>query len=619
MDLKYVGLCSLFHKPGEIAKMSRLSQDELKSIFNITIFEEIPFIKNLLEIINKTKHMSSEQTIAQNFKISPKAFQYIISQKIIKEPDLVHQDDAIQEVASCQSCADVVKSRALKLCNANIDIQIIRALYELPHNLTFNSWLNWPDKSRKNSSKYKNIKHKKMQDRIVELRNQSYDDTKIAEELNIGIVLLRAIMGEMNRYFVFHTQEDVEYLIKKSKLENKLKVLEYVAGVSYEASKRWKRNIKFGLRISKNGFFESDDEADSKTKFLAIEKYYMDVADKKQPVMDKKISKWIRIFEYRIKKKMTFRVIKQETEWYIEDLYFDHDQISKKAFSKLKYPNLRKQKKIVKNVEINTTKFNVFKKRKPENDFDWNIIFSKISNKIKTKSMSNSQLFVTNVDKILLNSHDTILFILKEKVYNLYKLNIKNKIIKALYDLPSVIYIKSWLGWSTDCSKSKYHEKICERILNFRKFGVKDKDICQVLHINSSRLKEIVGELSRLAVFYSQNDIQNLFNSPGHLPYAKYIYKIAGVSNNTAKRWVKNAKRNTRFSKGGAFESDKEADSYTKFKSVENYYLNKGKIEDYEETDIKVLKWVQVFEKSIEMDKSRSIFEISQWHIVEMN
>ncbi|CAG9322144.1 unnamed protein product [Blepharisma stoltei] len=285
MEDRYIGLCALFQGIGTASKLLHKSEGEIKHLISKINYENIPCLSSLSEVLRKMISNLSLERAAEIFNISPFALEFITSQSV-KAPSL-----QINFEENTSECVAQLKKRVGRLYENGVKPKIIQNLFDLPNIYMIHSWFDWNKMSGSKGKKNSYLKYK-----IQVLRREGKTDDEIAKELLIGKHRIGEVSGDLERYAIIYGQNEIKTVLKMhEKTKNKEKLAKKI-GVPERTVIRWFKNKAEGLRYSKGGIIESDEEGDTMTKFLALEKHYLNGGIKTNDLGDKVI-KWINNFE----------------------------------------------------------------------------------------------------------------------------------------------------------------------------------------------------------------------------------------------------------------------------------------------------------------------------------
>lgn len=191
---------------------------------------------------------------------------------------------------------------------------------------------------------------------------------------------------------------------------------------------------------------------------------------------------------------------------------------------------------------------------------------------------------------------------LEQRVVALYGKKIPMKKIIALYDLPNFSLVQSWGSW-TRCNSGngEKYRKRKEEIKLMLDSGSSLEETGYFFGLSEQKLKNELGLTPRTSVFFTRKEILNILDAfCRHKNQSKIINEF-GCNLECITSWFENFQNNHALNYNRAVESDDEADSVTKRKAIEDFYLTKSHVHASETLNFEeqtLSRWLAEFEKN---------------------
>ncbi|CAG9314253.1 unnamed protein product [Blepharisma stoltei] len=190
---------------------------------------------------------------------------------------------------------------------------------------------------------------------------------------------------------------------------------------------------------------------------------------------------------------------------------------------------------------------------------------------IPTNNISNP-IEIETYEPVTAEESKNVLEELKRRITQLYRGNVKIKVIMALFDIRNSCFIHSFGDWERSVARQRLFE-LREKITQLKSEGKTDEEISKILCMRENKMREIMGDLKRPKLVYTTQDIKEAICLYKTIRNKKRTAKELGVSVFTLEEWINKSKTGELWS---IYDNDEGIPSTIILNALETYYLTKN-------------------------------------------
>jgi len=212
MDLKEIGICGLLLGVKSASQKLGVAEELVKAYMHVLVTEETTWFEKLKDLISEMVRVLGYKDTSSRLSLSSSALELITgtqTEKVITPKAYVATSDCTDDSSSAESVAEELKKRTQTMYSNKVKPLYISNLYELPSPKVVHSW---NKKTKKTPIKRQKIWYSKSEFQTALAKTNSLKDiARVSQEMGVSKKLLKALKETTGQRLLESDQEADSY------------------------------------------------------------------------------------------------------------------------------------------------------------------------------------------------------------------------------------------------------------------------------------------------------------------------------------------------------------------------------------------------------------------------